>query len=63
MIYITFSDLYQGMGILCDGDGNIYDGDFAKGYFEGMGHYKFNNGINYIGQFKRNKFDGKVRVR
>ncbi len=31
-----------------------------KGYFEGMGHFKSASGDSYIGQFKRNKFDGKV---
>jgi hypothetical protein len=28
--------------------------------FHGMGHYKFNSGCTYIGQFVNNKLNGKV---
>ena len=33
--------------------GNIYEGDFEKGKFEGYGHYKMSNGDTYIGEFKK----------
>jgi hypothetical protein len=46
-------------GILCDNEGNVYEGDFEKGKFNGYGHYKMCNGDIYIGEFKDGLFHGK----
>lgn len=57
------NDLFSGSrGILCDQKGNIYEGDFLNGKFEGYGHYKMSNGDNYIGEFKNGLFDGKGQL-
>ena len=57
------NDLFNGnKGVLCDEKGNIYEGDFVNGKFEGYGHYKMSNGDNYIGQFKNGFFDGKGQL-
>ena len=57
------NDLFSGSrGILCDQKGNIYEGDFLNGKFEGYGHYKMSNGNNYIGEFKNGLFDGKGQL-
>jgi len=57
------NDLFNGnKGVLCDEKGNIYEGDFINGKFEGYGHYKMSNGDNYIGQFKNGFFDGKGQL-
>ena len=54
------NDQFSGTrGILCDEKGNIYEGDFLNGKFEGYGHYTMCNGDNYIGEFKNGQFDGK----
>ena len=54
------NDIFSGTGgVLCDIKGNIYEGDFEKGKFEGYGHYKMSNGDTYIGEFKEGKFHGK----
>jgi len=54
------NDQFSGSkGILCDEKGNIYEGDFLNGKFEGYGHYKMSNGDNYIGEFKDGLFEGK----
>ena len=54
--------MFHGAGILCDEEGNIYEGEFFKGNFQGMGHYKSSKGFIYIGQFYQNKFHGKVKT-
>ena len=56
------NDQFSGRGILCDDKGNIYEGDFLNGKFEGYGHYKMSNGDNYIGEFKNGLFDGKGQL-
>ena len=57
------NDLFSGTkGILCDQKGNIYEGDFLNGKFEGYGHYTMSNGDNYIGEFKNGLFDGKGQL-
>ena len=57
------NDVFSGnKGVLCDEKGNIYEGDFANGKFEGYGHYKMSNGSNYIGQFKNGYFEGKGQL-
>ena len=57
------NDVFSGnKGILCDEKGNVYEGDFVKGKFEGYGHYKMTNGDNYIGQFKNGYFEGKGQL-
>ena len=57
------NDLFSGnKGILCDQKGNIYEGDFLNGKFEGYGHYTMSNGDNYIGEFKNGLFDGKGQL-
>ena len=57
------NDVFSGnKGVLCDEKGNIYEGDFVNGKFEGYGHYKMNNGGNYIGQFKNGYFEGKGQL-
>ena len=57
------NDQFSGnRGILCDEKGNIYEGDFLNGKFEGYGHYKMSNGDNYIGEFKNGLFDGKGQL-
>ena len=40
-------------------NGDIYEGDFKDGKFEGKGIYYFNNGDRYEGDFKDGKFEGK----
>ena len=54
--------MYHGNGILCDSNGNMYEGDFINGNFEGMGHYKMHTGETYIGQFVNKLFEGKVKI-
>ena len=56
------NDQFSGRGILCDDKGNIYEGDFLNGKFEGYGHDKMSNGDNYIGEFKNGLFDGKGQL-
>ena len=57
------NDVFSGnKGVLCDEKGNIYEGDFVNGKFEGYGHYKMSNGGNYIGQFKNGYFEGKGQL-
>ena len=57
------NDVFSGnKGVLCDQKGNIYEGDFVNGKFEGYGHYKMSNGDNYIGQFKNGYFEGKGQL-
>ena len=57
------NDVFSGnKGVLCDEKGNIYEGDFVNGKFEGYGHYKMSNGDNYIGQFKNGYFEGKGQL-
>ena len=57
------NDQFSGpKGILCDDKGNIYEGDFLNGKFEGYGHYTMSNGDNYIGEFKNGLFDGKGQL-
>ena len=57
------NDAFSGnKGILCDEKGNVYEGDFVNGKFEGYGHYKMSNGDNYIGQFKNGYFEGKGQL-
>ena len=57
------NDVFSGnKGIFCDEKGNIYEGDFVNGKFEGYGHYKSNNGDIYIGQFKNGYFEGKGQL-
>ena len=57
------NDIFSGnKGVLCDEKGNIYEGDFVNGKFEGYGHYKMSNGDNYIGQFKNGYFEGKGQL-
>ena len=57
------NDQFSGnRGILCDEKGNIYEGDFLNGKFEGYGHYKMSNGDNYIGEFKNGLFEGKGQL-
>ena len=57
------NDAFSGnKGILCDEKGNVYEGDFVNGKFEGYGHYKMRNGDNYIGQFKNGYFEGKGQL-
>ena len=57
------NDQFSGnLGILCDEKGNIYEGDFLNGKFEGYGHYKMSNGDNYIGEFKNGLFEGKGQL-
>ena len=47
---IFLNDQFSGSkGILCDEKGNIYEGDFLNGKYEGYGHYKMINGDSYIG--------------
>ena len=53
-------DYFSGTGgVFCDNKGNIYDGDFEKGKFDGYGHYKMSSGDTYIGEFKEGLFNGK----
>ena len=57
------NDVFSGnKGILCDEKGNIYEGDFINGKFDGYGHYKMSNGDNYIGEFKNGYFEGKGQL-
>ena len=57
------NDLFSGSrGILCDEKGNIYEGDFLNGKYDGYGHYKMSNGDIYIGEFKDGLFDGKGQL-
>ena len=56
------NDTFNGKGILCDEKGNIYEGDFVNGKFEGYGRYKMTNGDNYIGEFKNGYFEGKGQI-
>ena len=57
------NDVFSGSkGVLCDEKGNIYEGDFVNGKFDGYGHYKMSNGDNYIGQFKDGFFEGKGQL-
>ena len=57
------NDQFSGTkGILCDEKGNIYEGDFLNGKFQGYGHYKMSNGDNYIGEFKNGLFDGNGQL-
>ena len=57
------NDRFSGSkGILCDEKGNIYEGDFLDGKFEGYGHYKMINGDIYIGEFKNGLFDGNGQL-
>ena len=56
------NDTFNGKGILCDEKGNVYEGDFINGKFDGYGHYKMSNGDNYIGQFKNGYFEGKGQI-
>ena len=43
-------------------EGNIYEGDFDCGFFEGMGHFRNCHGDTYIGQFHKNLFDGNGQL-
>jgi len=45
-----------------DGTGGyVYEGDWVLGVKEGMGQWRDStNGDLYIGEFKRDKFNGKV---
>ena len=57
------NDVFCGAGgVLCDSEGNIYEGDFLNGKYHGYGHYKLVNGDVYIGQFKYGLFDGRGQL-
>lgn len=57
------NDQFSGSkGILCDEKGNIYEGDFLNGKYEGYGHYQMINGDSYIGEFKNGLFEGKGQL-
>ena len=38
-----------GNGIFCDADGNVYEGEFYKGKYNGFGQLVMNNEDMYIG--------------
>lgn len=37
--------------------GNVYDGEFRNGTFEGKARYTLNNGDTFVGTFKNNEYD------
>lgn len=39
----------------------MYEGDFYHGKKNGMGRYKLINGDSYTGEFKNDKYHGKVK--
>lgn len=53
-------DLFHGNGILIDSSENIYDGEFYNGQKGGVGKWQTSNGDQYIGDFIKDLFDGKV---
>jgi hypothetical protein len=52
-----------GNGIFCDADGNVYEGEFYKGKYNGFGQLVMNNEDMYIGQFSDGEFFGKGLLR
>jgi hypothetical protein len=53
---------YEGNGILVDSDKNVYDGEFRKGFKQGMGKFQYLNGDSYTGEFSENHFEGKGQM-
>ena len=39
-------------------NGNLYDGEFVEGRFDGFGMYKWPDGENYTGEWKKDKRHG-----
>ena len=52
-------DKFDGIGLLLDSEGNIYDGEFIEGMKQGVGKLNFANKDLYVGNFKDNLFDGR----
>ena len=50
---------YLPKGILKKKNGDIYEGEWKNGEFNGKGIYKYNNGNKYEGEFKDGNKDGK----
>ena len=53
------SDIFHGVGVYCESDGTVYDGDWANNAKSGMAHVKYANGESYVGEFKFGKRHGK----
>ena len=53
----------NGKGKYLDPDGNIYEGNFVNGKFEGQGTLRYKNGDVYIGQFSNNVRNGKGTIK
>lgn len=48
-----------GHGVFCDEEGNVYEGDFLNGKFNGYGQLTYSNGDIYIGSMNKGKKEGK----
>jgi hypothetical protein len=56
---LTLENLQKsGKGIFNFANGNVYEGDFVNGIFEGRGRYKFEGGF-YEGDWASGRYHGK----
>lgn len=51
-------DKYDGNGVLCDSNGNIFDGEWREGQRNGMGNVTYSDGSTYLGEFRNNVMHG-----
>jgi tetratricopeptide (TPR) repeat protein len=52
----------NGYGIFAFGDGRIYEGQWKKGLFDGIGRLNFISGSKYTGEFKKGLMHGYGRI-
>lgn len=53
----------HGKGVLTEGNGNVYDGQFLNNYKHGSGSYTYKNGDVYEGDFVNNMRQGTGRMK
>ena len=52
----------NGYGIFGFSDGRVYEGQWKKGLFDGMGKLVFFSGVSYIGEFKKGLMHGYGKI-
>ena len=52
----------NGYGIFGFSDGRVYEGQWKKGLFDGMGKLVFFSGVSYIGDFKKGLMHGSGKI-
>ena len=56
------NDKFEGEGIYCDSEGNIYQGDWVNGMRHGTAKLKCKNGDVFMGDFIKDRENGNGQV-